>query len=129
MENLELRDGETLAAEYRAFGEAASANNKMIASIESAAGVIEAYQRTFLKSFPKAGVARFEEHPIIRAFLNAAKGSGLPVHYPRSSQQPNAEGKNYEWFVANEKVDRGKLQHGYALPPLENDDRGLPILP
>jgi len=129
MENLELRDGETLAAEYRAFGEAASANNKMIASIESAAGVIEAYQRTFLKSFPKAGVARFEEHPIIRAFLNAAKGSGLPVHYPRSSQQPNAEGKNYEGFVANEKVDRGKLQHGYALPPLENDDRGLPILP
>jgi CRISPR-associated protein (TIGR03986 family) len=55
----------------------------------------------------------------------------LPIHYPRPTQEPQEEGKNYEWFVGNK---RGGRQHGPRIElPLPTDERqdgfeGLPLL-
>jgi len=81
---------------------------------------------------------------ILTAFQNAAKGFNKPIHYPRRTRQPNVEGKNFEWFMANSKTnlkkdDKGKViknkfgedivevKNGYSLPDLGNEI-GLPIL-
>jgi CRISPR-associated protein (TIGR03986 family) len=44
----------------------------------------------------------------------------LPVHYPRPSKEPDADGKNYEWFEGNEERKR-------PLPLAPDDTRGFPI--
>ncbi|MEW6664392.1 MAG: TIGR03986 family CRISPR-associated RAMP protein [Thermodesulfobacteriota bacterium] len=56
----------------------------------------------------------------------------LPVHYPRPTRKPQADGKNYEWFVGNnkriEKLGRGDLAKPEALPLAKNDTTGLPLI-
>lgn len=51
----------------------------------------------------------------------------LPVHYPRPTRQPQAEGKQYEWFVGNK---RGGQTPGprLALPLADEDRAGLPLI-
>ncbi|MCZ7659378.1 MAG: hypothetical protein M5U07_16650 [Xanthobacteraceae bacterium] len=74
----------------------------------------------------------FEDLRIVRAFRNAAKGfaDGKPVHYPRAAAHdledtqavpPDPEGKNFEWFVQNERTGR------HALDALWRP-QGLPML-
>jgi CRISPR-associated protein (TIGR03986 family) len=64
----------------------------------------------------------FENNPFISAFLKAAEGFSHPIHYPRTTQAPQAEGESFKWFVENERnADRRN-----ALGPLA-DDLGLPI--
>lgn len=70
----------------------------------------------------EAGVA-FEEITFIRAFLNACRGGRLPVHYPRTCPAPDPGGRQYEWFVENE---RPRGENGHALPAGWQDPRGLP---
>lgn len=83
------------------------------------------------------GNGRFEGASFIRAFLRASEGFGdrLPTHYPRARPAdkagpvpPHREGRAYEWFVANERLDRGNPIYGYSLPDLDADN-GLPVLP
>jgi CRISPR-associated protein (TIGR03986 family) len=57
----------------------------------------------------------------LRALLGEPPGN-LPIHYPRSTEKPTAEGKNFEWFMGNK---RG-LKMG--LPLTEDDRSGLPLL-
>jgi CRISPR-associated protein (TIGR03986 family) len=64
----------------------------------------------------------FEQVSFIAAFLQAAKGFDKPIHYPRTTKQPNPDGKSYEWFVENER-----LPQPYSLDYIV-EDRGLPIL-
>lgn len=80
------------------------------------ASVIEAYA-------PEGGA--FDAVSFIAAFLRAAAGqpTGLPTHYPRTTTNPNPEGRNYEWFVRNAR-DNGP---NHPLPDILDDD-GLPIL-
>lgn len=51
----------------------------------------------------------------------------LPVHYPRPTRQPQAEGKQYEWFVGNK---RGGQDPGprLTLRLAEEDRAGLPLI-
>ena len=51
----------------------------------------------------------------------------LPVHYPRPTQQPQPDGRQYEWFVGNR---RGGQDPGprIALPLAEDDTAGLPLI-
>jgi CRISPR-associated protein (TIGR03986 family) len=61
----------------------------------------------------------------LESFKAACKGftdDMLPVHYPRTEQEPNAEGKNFEWFVENNKGRK------LPLPNLSNEI-GLPRRP
>ncbi len=84
----------------------------------------------------------FAELPFIKGFLVAASGypailadewsdktTDRPVHYPRPPQNgsarhppPNPEGKQYEWFVANEK----RAVHD-SLPPVTAETSSLRI--
>ncbi len=61
----------------------------------------------------------------MRALL--AKTPPLPVHYPRSSREPNPEGKNFEWFVGNKRSGRNAGPR-LALPLAEDDLKGLPLI-
>ncbi|MCB9958318.1 MAG: TIGR03986 family CRISPR-associated RAMP protein [Rhodospirillaceae bacterium] len=75
--------------------------------------------------------SRAADVPFIRAFVQAACGfgDGLPVHYPRNSQAPDPEGKNFEWFVENERTGRDAPSgNQLALDNLAGD-RGLPFWP
>jgi CRISPR-associated protein (TIGR03986 family) len=47
--------------------------------------------------------------------------SNLPVHYPRTSETPDADGKNFEWFEKNKEY--GKK----ALDIAHEDTDGLPL--
>jgi CRISPR-associated protein (TIGR03986 family) len=51
----------------------------------------------------------------------------LPVHYPRPTRQPQAQGKQYEWFVGNK---RGGQSPGprLALSLADDDQTGLPLI-
>lgn len=55
---------------------------------------------------PSSGGAGAGEGPtFLEAFLAAARGpeDGFPVHYPRTSVAPHPAGRNYEWFVENDR--------------------------
>jgi CRISPR-associated protein (TIGR03986 family) len=64
--------------------------------------------------------------PFLSAFLAAARGFGMPVHYPRSTPAPHPEGRAYEWFVNNDREQHGTCL-GVPLGDLGNDP-GLPYL-
>lgn len=42
------------------------------------------------------------------AILTDTTGN-LPVHYPRSQRQPHPEGKQYEWFIGNRKLEEDRI--------------------
>jgi CRISPR-associated protein (TIGR03986 family) len=83
-------------------------------------GFKKAYESALLAAYPASS---FGEIRFIKAFLNAAKGFSKPMHYPRSTKEPNALGENFKWFVENNKKDGPKL----SLDPLYSPC-GLPIL-
>jgi len=43
----------------------------------------------------------------LKAILSA---SNLPVHYPRTTEKPTPEGKNFEWFMQNKKDGKMPLK-------------------
>lgn len=60
----------------------------------------------------------------LKALLNPPPD--LPIHYPRSTPQPDPEGKNFEWFMENK-------HRRLTLPLAEDESRdkvveGLPLL-
>lgn len=56
----------------------------------------------------------------LRAMLGE-QTTGLPVHYPRTAPLPHPEGRNFEWFMGNNRYI------GYALGPATKDE-GLPLI-
>jgi CRISPR-associated protein (TIGR03986 family) len=57
----------------------------------------------------------------------AGDPADLPVHYPRTTRRPAPEGKNFEWFMGNNRAGR---DHGprLALKLADEDVEGLPLL-
>ena len=73
-------------------------------------------------------VPAFEKLPNIRdleALLGRAPN--LPVHYPRSTKDPQPEGRNYEWFLGNKRSGRNAGPR-LVLPLAEDDTKGLPLI-
>jgi CRISPR-associated protein (TIGR03986 family) len=68
---------------------------------------------------------RLENIRDLRALL--ADTPPLPVHYPRPTRQPQAEGKQYEWFVGNKRGGQTPVPR-LALPLAEEDQTGLPLI-
>ena len=66
----------------------------------------------------------FGQLPFISDFLQVLKGpvGDAPIHYPRKAQRPDPEGKNFEWFVANERGSKRSL-------PAVKSKNGLPYQP
>ncbi len=87
--------------------------------------------QTWVEQFKQAMAAKygepsFDHLPNVRDLL-ALLGEpqiDLPIHYPRSTPYPQEEGKNFEWFVGNNREPRGPL---YALK-LATEDDSLPLL-
>ncbi|OQA22603.1 MAG: RAMP superfamily protein [Chloroflexi bacterium ADurb.Bin360] len=52
----------------------------------------------------------------------------LPIHYPRTSQDPSSEGKNFEWFMGNNRGGRKSPGPRLSLPLASQDTEGLPLL-
>jgi CRISPR-associated protein len=78
------------------------------------------------REFDKLANSKFPK--IIKSFLRACEGfSDKPIHYPRNSPKLTADTKSFEWFVANNKIERGNVKCGYVLQDLANDN-GLPYL-
>ena len=67
---------------------------------------------------------RFDALSFINGFLQVLRGpvSDASIHYPRLKPQPDPEGKNFEWFVANERGSKRSL-------PEVTDKNGFPYQP
>lgn len=61
----------------------------------------------------------------LRALLAATPP--LPVHYPRSTQKPHPDGRNFEWFVGNKRSGRNAGPR-LVLELADEDTDGLPLL-
>ncbi|MEJ5256383.1 MAG: TIGR03986 family CRISPR-associated RAMP protein [Acidimicrobiales bacterium] len=118
-----LAKGATVAAAWRELTDPAEDDWSELA---------EAFQEKVEEVFPARNVDG-GRLGILDAFLQAATGpvdKGVAVHYPRSSERPDPEGKQYEWFTANERQsrDQGRPGHplplpGQALPFLDSSER------
>jgi CRISPR-associated protein (TIGR03986 family) len=85
--------------------------------------MLDSFKTAYQDALAAAYGKKFDDLHFIKAFLNAAKGFGRPIHYPRTTKEPNAAGENFKWFVENNKKDGPKL----SLDPLYSP-YGLPIL-
>ena len=82
---------------------------------------IEAFKQAVIRAYGKEE-KNFEAISFIRAFLKACRGfDDKPIHYPRTTKEPCPDGKNFKWFVENEKSARCVLKD-------LTEDKGLPIL-
>ncbi len=89
--------------------------------------VAEPFVTKFQDEVARVYRSPFEQVSFIKAVLRAARGFDKPIHYPRATRVPHPEGRAYEWFVANDRVqDRRCL--GLPLDDLATDE-GLPYLP
>jgi hypothetical protein len=52
----------------------------------------------------------------------------LPIHYPRTTPEPTAEGKNFEWFMGNSRGGRRNPGPRLVLPLAPYDNEGFPLL-
>jgi len=83
------------------------------------AAVAQAYYRKDESEF-----ANLENIADLSKLLNTSQPT-LPIHYPRPQETPDAEGKNYEWFMGNKRPKRGP---GYLLPLAVDDTAGFPLM-
>jgi CRISPR-associated protein (TIGR03986 family) len=71
---------------------------------------------------------------VLLADLQALLGQpwdNLPIHYPRTSEKPDPEGKNlnFKWFVGNKRRVGGRNLPGPVVLELaEHDTEGLPLI-
>ena len=76
---------------------------------------VKVFQAAIEEAYGTGGPGSFTRVPFIAAFLKAAKGiENMPVHYPRTAQQPDPKGENFRWFGDNEAKNGLHL----ALPDL-----------
>lgn len=63
----------------------------------------------------------FNELENVKDLKAILSSTDLPVHYPRTSEQPDPEGKNYEWFIENKRYGRKPLKLA------SEDTEGFPV--
>jgi len=82
--------------------------------------LVEKFQKAAAKKF---GQSSFDDLPNIKDLrtLLSERPDELPIHYPRTSQVPDAEGKNFEWFMGNNRK-------GFYTLPAATEDNGLPLI-
>lgn len=56
-----------------------------------------------------------------------ASSPSLPVHYPRPTLKPQAEGKQYEWFVGNKRSGQDAGPR-LVLRLADEDSEGMPLI-
>lgn len=123
IDSCDLRTGAELGARYAAWLDTSAADDPR-------GDAIQAFKDALRHAYGSEPPTNFDDIRFIKAFLVACRGfdDGLPIHYPRASQNgqdvpPAPEGESFRWFVANERQEQR-----YALPDVWID-RGLPALP
>ncbi len=86
-------------------------------------GLIDAFKQALIDAYPDDGKDGFESLPNIADLLTllSEPAEDLPIHYPRSTEEPDPEGKNFTWFVTNNR-------RAHLVLPLPQEDHGLPLL-
>ena len=85
---------------------------------------MDAWKSQFKQAMAAAYGKPFEQLDNIRD-LNVILGvppTQLPIHYPRSTREPNKDGKNFEWFIGNKRGPK------LGLPLATDNDPGLPLI-
>lgn len=88
----------------------------------SKADYVETFKRAMVETYGR-DLGEFMKLPSIQDLLELLSDSkkDLPIHYPRTGEDPDPEGKNFEWFMNN------KRGPGYVLRRPQEDD-GLPLV-
>ncbi|MGH9767092.1 MAG: TIGR03986 family type III CRISPR-associated RAMP protein [Blastocatellia bacterium] len=80
---------------------------------------VEQFKTALRSLYDKASFEALENITDLRRLLRPPTRN-LLVHYPRTTQEPEPEGKQYEWFMNSER------QHELPLPEFDTD--GLPLV-
>jgi CRISPR-associated protein (TIGR03986 family) len=132
--SLDLRDGIAIRQELLSILFDSKGDGKRLCALDAVKATAAArdFVDVFITALSRAygdGSTGISQIPFVTAFLNATRGfvDGQPVHYPRAAPSnwdgksvvaPNPEGKNYEWFVANDRSSRFESGLRQALDPL-----------
>lgn len=81
---------------------------------------VEKFQTMLTRYYKSSDFESLPNIQDIRAVLGESTRD-LPIHYPRTNRLPDPEGKNFEWFMGNNRYV------GYALGPA-TDDKGLSLV-
>lgn len=75
----------------------------------------------FKQAMSRAYKAHFEGLAHVKDLVALLSGpiSDLPIHYPRSEERPNPDGKNFEWFMGNKRKAKLVLE-------MPGDEEGFP---
>jgi CRISPR-associated protein (TIGR03986 family) len=79
----------------------------------------------FKQAMQRAHQQAFEELPHIKDLLTLLSDppSDLPIHYPRPDEKLSEEGKNYEWFIGNNRKPDARV-----VLELPGEEKGLPLI-
>jgi CRISPR-associated protein (TIGR03986 family) len=125
--DLDLKDGQSIKKDLLALLPESPSTKDAVPASERLLQFVQAYRNAMQAAYGDGH--DFSEIPLIKAFLTAAGGfaDGKPVHYPRAAPAdwdgrarvpPNPEGKNYEWFAANDRTARFDSGPRQSLDPL-----------
>lgn len=81
---------------------------------------VEPFKAALAQRYGSADFASLPHVQDMQALLSEPP-NGLPVHYPRTARRADPEGRNFEWFMGNNRY------HGYTLAPA-TQDKGLPLM-
>jgi CRISPR-associated protein (TIGR03986 family) len=93
-------------------------------ALERKKDYVTAFQEAMVGRYGRGDDGFYELENIIDLKALLAESPSLPVHYPRSTEHPQPEGKNYEWFVGNKRKDGPRI----ALRLATEDTEGLPVV-
>lgn len=115
VEKMELLDP---VQRYKSFGEGWDDDK-----LDQKDGYVAAFKEAMIGRYGDDGdFYKLDNIRDLKALL--AESPDLPIHYPRSTERPQPEGKNYEWFVGNKR--KGGLR--IALRLATEDTIGLPLV-
>lgn len=85
---------------------------------------VDLFKRAMSEAYPdRASFLELDNIKDLSELLG--KEPALPVHYPRPTEEPDAEGKQFEWFMHNKREKEWK----FALPLAPDDTKGFLYLP
>lgn len=94
------------------------------------------YKEEFHRAMREHYGTDYENHVLVDLRGLLGEPPEIPIHYPRPGEQPDPEGRNYEWFVGNKariqdrQREEPKLPAPCALPLAadESEENSLPLI-
>ncbi len=86
-----------------------------------AAPIVERFKKAMCRAYQQS----FDELSHVKD-LRALTGDPepeLPIHYPRTDERPSPEGKNFEWFMGNNRNKDARF-----VLEMPGEEKGLPLI-